>query len=388
MNILFVTGQFARNSRDRALGGMARAVFKGARGMQDRGHQVRILTVDVLNKEWDYQGIPVISVEAFFDNKEKSTVKLLCDVIHREYAIEKKIQELHEKERIDIIQYTGWFGIGLFHYSRIPAIMRISSYTKVMLKRDFSWGRCRLLSVFEVLAAKRMNFVFGPGKYIAHEFTKDFHKKVGVIETPYVREESACSVPACARKIKDKQYILFFGRLSIEKGIYVIDEIIYRILKQYPNLYFVFAGLITVNQGERIDERIRRSAAEFKERVIFSGVVPKGELVYLIQNADFIVMPSVRDNFPNTCAEAMDEGKLVIGTDGSSLEQFITDGYNGLLAQPDDAESLYQKIVQAMTMERNEKAEIEANAKEWVKKWNIEEYSMKMEKLYERIIKM
>ena len=193
-------------------------------------------------------------------------------------------------------------------------------------------------------------------------------------------------MPVCAKKLKDKQYILFLGRLSIEKGIYVIDEIIYRILKQYPNLYFVFAGLITVNDGKRIDEQIKRSAAEYKERVVFSGVVPRGELVYLIQNADFVVMPSVRDNFPNACAEAMDEGKLIIGTDGSSLEQFIIDGYNGLLAKPDDAESLYQKIAQAMSMDQTNKHKIESNAKEWVKRWNIEDYSMKMEKMYKKII--
>lgn len=386
MNILFVTGQFARNTRDRSLGGMALSVFKGAKGMQDRGHQVCILTVDSMDKEWNYQGIPVVSVGTYYDNKDKYSIKFLLDVLKRECIIEKRINKLRDKWPIDIIQYTGWFGIGLLHYNRIPAIMRISTYTKAELKNEFSKSRYRLLSKLELLAAKRMNFVFGPGRNVAFEVEKDLGRKVGIIETPYVPEPVEGNVPVCARKIKDKRYILFFGRLSIEKGIYVIDEIIYRILKRYPDLYFVFAGLITVNQGERIDERLRRSAAEFKERVVFSGVVPRGELTYLIQNADFIIMPSILDNFPNTCPEAMEEGKLVIGTDGSSLEQFIIDGKNGLLAKPNDAESLYQKILQAMNMDRNEKIKIEANAKERVKKWNIEDYSTRMERLYERII--
>lgn len=387
MNILFVTGQFAGSARDRALGGMARSVFKSAKGMQDRGHRVCILTVDAVSKEWNYQGIPIISVEAYYDNKDMSSIRLIYNVMQREYLIEEKIRELHKKEKIDVIQYTGWFGIGLLHYSKIPAVMRISSYTKVMLKRDYSRSRCCLLSALEILAAKRMNYVFGPGKKVAQEFEKDLHRKVKVIETPYVRELDHCVIPACAKKIDGRKYILFFGRLSIEKGIYVIDKIIYRILKQYPDIYFVFAGLITTNNGERIDDRIKRSAAECRERIIFSGVVPRGELTYLIRNASFIIMPSILDNFPNTCAEAMDEGKIVIGTDGSSLEQFITDGYNGLLAKPGDAESLYKKIVQVMNMSQDEKQEMGNCAKECVKKWNIKDYSKKMERIYERLVR-
>lgn len=387
MNILFVTGQFAGSARDRALGGMARSVFKSAKAMQDRGHRVCILTVDAMDKEWDYQGISVISVEAYYNNKDKSTIKFLYDVFKREFVIQRKIHELHKKEHIDIIQYTGWFGIGLLHYSKIPAVMRISSYTRAEFPNEFSKERFWLLSKIELLAANRMNYVFGPGKNVVREVEKDLRKKVGVIETPYESEKVESAIPTCAKKIDGRKYILFFGRLSIEKGIYVIDKIIYRILKQYPDICFVFAGLITTNNGERIDDRIKRSAAEFRERIIFSGVVPRGELTYLIRNASFIIMPSILDNFPNTCAEAMDEGKVVIGTDGSSLEQFITDGYNGLLAKPGDAESLYKKIVQVMNMSQDEKQEMGNCAKECVKKWNIKDYSKKMERIYERLVR-
>lgn len=36
--------------------------------------------------------------------------------------------------------------------------------------------------------------------------------------------------------------------------------------------------------------------------------------------------------------------KIVIGTNGSSMEQLITNAYNGLLAQPDDSNSLFEKL--------------------------------------------
>lgn len=169
MNILFVTGQFAMNSRDKSLGGMALSVFKGAKGLQNRGHQVCILTVDSTDKEWDYQGVPVISIDVYYNNKDNYNIRFLWDVLKREYTIEKAICKLHRKWHIDIIQYTGWFGIGLFHYHKIPAVMRISSYTKAEFKNEFSLSRYWLLSKLELLAARRMNYVFGPGKNVAFE---------------------------------------------------------------------------------------------------------------------------------------------------------------------------------------------------------------------------
>ena len=57
MNILFVTGVFAENKWDTALGGMANAVYKSAIGMQQRGHRVRVLTVDDIDRRWCYQEI-------------------------------------------------------------------------------------------------------------------------------------------------------------------------------------------------------------------------------------------------------------------------------------------------------------------------------------------
>lgn len=56
-----------------------------------------------------------------------------------------------------------------------------------------------------------------------------------------------------------------------------------------------------------------------------------------------ILMPSLSDNLPNSCAEAMSLGKIVIGTNGSSLEQFIENKKNGFLAKIGSAENLYYR---------------------------------------------
>jgi glycosyltransferase involved in cell wall biosynthesis len=53
------------------------------------------------------------------------------------------------------------------------------------------------------------------------------------------------------------------------------------------------------------------------------------------------------DNLPNSCLEAMGIGKVVIGTNGASFDELITDGVNGFLVDPNDAEALADKLIAA-----------------------------------------
>jgi len=60
--------------------------------------------------------------------------------------------------------------------------------------------------------------------------------------------------------------------------------------------------------------------------------------------------------------EAMGLGKVVIGTEGTSFEELITDGVNGFLVLPGNPEALADKMIAAWTNERV--AEMSSAAKE------------------------
>lgn len=381
MNIVFVTGDFAVKERS-ILGGMAGAVYKSALGMQKRGHYVRILAVSTQNREWKYNGLEVISIRAQNALSEASVVKSLYYILQREIIIQKQIKLLDKQKKIDIIQYTGWFGIGLLHYNSIPAVMRVSSYTKIQLVNNYSRKKKRLFSAVEYFAAKRMNFIFAPSKLMAAGIEKDLGKKVGVIETPFLRDGIEPDDIVYQKKLKDKNYILFFGRMSVDKGIYVISDVIGKVLREYSNIYFVFAG----GADDDIIKTLKTAAGEYKNRVLLLGVLDKSKLEPVIKNAAMVLMPSLADNFPNGCAEAMAFGKIVIGTNGSSLEQFIEDGVNGFLAKIGDMGSLYKCIYHVMMLDDNTKKRIAWNAKQRIKRLNLETYSMYMENLYSKVI--
>ncbi len=386
MNILFVTGVFAENKWDTALGGMANAVYKSAIGMQQRGHRVRVLTVDDIDRRWCYQGSEVISVKAEHGLEKRRLINNLFCILKREFRLEHKIALLHKEENIDIIQYTGWFGVGLFHFSKIPSIMRISSYTKIQLINNYSKPQRQLIEEIEYRAAKRMNFIFAPSNIMAAAVQKDIKKTVRVIETPFYQEKIEWDSGVIEKKLSDKKYILYFGRMSVDKGIFVIRDVLYRVLDQYPDRYFVFAGDSWKHEGVEIEKELRSVSGQYKKRLIFLGQLPKKKLLPVINNAEMVLIPSLADNFPNSCAEAMALGKIVIGSDGSSLEQFICDRDNGLLAKIGDAESLYGCIEYVINMSESQKEDMSVKARRRIRALNLEDYSFKMESLYKRVI--
>lgn len=381
MNILYVTGMFAKDRHARIQEGMPKAVLMNAVGMKKRGHTVFILTADSVDRIWNYEGVRIISVHSNTEWQKEKDIYKAAAIVVRELRIERKIREIAKKERIDIIQYTGWFGVGLFH-SKCPAIMRISSYTKEQLSFCYSQRTEKLLSFFEKCAARRMNAIYAPSQIMAKALGDDIHRKIYVIETPFVKEELKEDDTVLKQKLSGKKYILFFGRMTADKGIGLIRDCVYEVLKTHLEIYFVFAG--RVEKDICLD--VRSAAQEYRGRVVFLGSLPHEKLYPVIRSAEMILMPSLKDNFPNACAEALSLHKIVIGSENSSLEQFITDGYNGFLIQNGSVDSLRNKIEYVLQLDEKKKEEICSRTQEKIEELNPQRYFKIVENLMKRVI--
>jgi glycosyltransferase involved in cell wall biosynthesis len=145
----------------------------------------------------------------------------------------------------------------------------------------------------------------------------------------------------CDRTDWTHPYILFFGRLSREKGVDVLVEAFERALPQLPeNIRLLVAG----NGPER-----NALEANAKDRVEFVGFKSGEELRSLVAGATLAVCPSVcRENMPYSVAEALAEGTPVIGSYIGGIPEIIIDGETGWLARAGDVESLATSIRKAV----------------------------------------
>ena len=157
-------------------------------------------------------------------------------------------------------------------------------------------------------------------------------------------------------------------------------------LQSNPEYYFVCCGIEKLINGKNPLNILRKAAGRYIERIIFIKELPHNLLYPIIRHADFVIFPSLIDNFPNACIEAMYFERVVIGTDGTSLEQLIDDGKSGLLCKPNDADSLLKKMNEAARMNDKQKIEMGKNARKRIDRLTPEFVVKKLLRYYQYII--
>lgn len=86
-------------------------------------------------------------------------------------------------------------------------------------------------------------------------------------------------------------------------------------------------------------------AAEVPFKIHFMGFMSRQEQLAQAYNvADFFVIPSLQDNLPNMCLEAIASGLPVVGFDTGGVSDMAKDGENGFLAECGNAGSLSMAI--------------------------------------------
>ncbi len=134
-------------------------------------------------------------------------------------------------------------------------------------------------------------------------------------------------------------YILYFGRLSSEKGVdFLLRSYIQSGVKD---------PLVIVGHGqlEYVQELASIADCCEKGQISFAGYKSGAELQKLVLGAKFVVVPSRWfDNMPNVVFEAFAAGKPVVATDiGGISEQITTE--TGILVQSGDTGQLAEALV-------------------------------------------
>jgi glycosyltransferase involved in cell wall biosynthesis len=137
---------------------------------------------------------------------------------------------------------------------------------------------------------------------------------------------------------QDDRVVLFVGRLVPHKGI----EHLVEAAKYVPDAMFVVAG-----DGPFLPEA-RRLAAMFgvEDRIRLAGKIAYRDLPEYYAACDLFVLPSVSrlEAFGIVALEAMATAKPVVVTDIPGVREVVTDGVEGLLADPVHPEDLAAKI--------------------------------------------
>ena len=127
-----------------------------------------------------------------------------------------------------------------------------------------------------------------------------------------------------------KDYVLYFGRFSKEKGIATLVEA----AKALPEISFVFAGSGPL-------ESMLEGVANIRNVGFQTGAA----LEKLIREAKFTVYPSEwYENCPFSVIESILYGTPVLGADIGGIPELIRPGENGELFESGNQEELIRRI--------------------------------------------
>lgn len=134
--------------------------------------------------------------------------------------------------------------------------------------------------------------------------------------------------------IKKEDYLLYFGRLSPEKGL---DTLLKAAAINRNTVKLVGTG------PEK--DNLESLADELKVKVDFLGFKSGEELKDIIMKAKAVVIPSIwYENMPLSLLEALNLGCPVIASNIGGMPEIIKEGKNGWLFRPGDESDLADKI--------------------------------------------
>jgi glycosyltransferase involved in cell wall biosynthesis len=164
----------------------------------------------------------------------------------------------------------------------------------------------------------------------------------GVDLSRYENQEPCCTLPEEYGMEPGSQIVGVVARLEPEKGHPTLLEAWPAVLRSVPDAY-----LLIVGEGSRRDalEALARDL-RIAHRVVFTG--RRDDVPAVTAALDVAVLPSYREAQGLSILEALALSRPVVASNVGGIPEMITDGENGLLVPPHDADALAASIVRLL----------------------------------------
>jgi glycosyltransferase involved in cell wall biosynthesis len=137
--------------------------------------------------------------------------------------------------------------------------------------------------------------------------------------------------------LTDKRLVVYTGRLSLEKGVYILIRAFSKLSPEVPAILYIIGDGPEQSQLKGLISTYRLENKVYIREAV-DNIAP------FLQAADIFVMPSRHEGLSNSILEAMACGVPVIATHVEGNAELIEDGVNGLLVTPENEAELAQAL--------------------------------------------
>lgn len=137
--------------------------------------------------------------------------------------------------------------------------------------------------------------------------------------------------------------IVSVGRLYARKGLFTLIESIPAVTKRFPNAKFIISGKGQSDEMHKLITYAEKLGV--KNNIIFTGYYPDKKLPKLYQAADVYAFSTFYEHHPFAVLEALSTGLPVVTTNVGGIHETITNGKNGFMCQPFNAQEFSDSIL-------------------------------------------
>ena len=334
-------------------GGIGAYTWHLASGLRQCGHRVTILggtsAPGVLKRrkrlaQWS-GGLP-----------KTSTRMLLYSV-----ALARRVRQCASREPLEMLEAPDWGAEGFVLAARkvLPFAVRLHTPAFVVHRFDDGpTGVDRLLvNWLEKKTIVEADLITSPSLSLARIVAQRYQIPLERIHLLRYPLDTDLFTPG-PRPHHARQTVLFVGRLNRRKGVHVLARAIPLVAHACPQVDFCFVGpdMPIGRTGSTTKQALFRILSEHSvnDRVRFLPPQARTRIVEHFRASDVCVVPSLYDNLPFACLEAMACAKAVVASAVGGLSEIIQTGVNGMLVPPDAPELLAEALIGLLQSKRRQ----------------------------------
>lgn len=319
------------------VGGQERYVRSLGRALVDRGHAVEILTSNFPKRETS-EVIDGIQVRRF---------NFLCRPLNNPISFTVFLHLAKHFADFDIIHtHNEHAAVSLYSalvksYSKTPLVvtchgqLRFDNFTKDFIEKCYSksFGAKVLRKADKVVAISNSD------KTYIHSLRVPIDKITVIPNGVDLNRYNYQASNPLNMSFEGNKVVLFVGPLIKRKGPQVLIQAIPQIVKDSPDVIFLFAG--GGNYKKKAEELTVRLGVDKYTR--FTGYVTEEKLHSLYRHSNLFVLPSFSEALSYTILDAFVFSKPVVSTLIPCIQDYLRG--STLLVQPGDSEALAEAVI-------------------------------------------
>ena len=345
-----------------------------ARAWAAGGHEVHVLTAPHKGLETNaprlYPGVsfhtlgPIAASEA-----------AQCRYPFHQYALQvfRTFDALHEKHLFEYVEFPDYWGEGYFvlRAKRLGGrfgglVMGVRLHTPSRLCRELNQSptlddaQATLQATLEHMEEESIRWAdlaLAPSRalldWVEEKVGLDKDMERGVVVYPFDVEGFAKAAggrvhqpvgPSLGdRDSRTPPVVLYFGRLERRKGVETLVDAGRRMVGQATPVQLRLIGGDTRSGpgGTSMHKHLKTMLHNLRpEHFVFEQPRAREALGDAIRRAGVVCLPSLWENFPNACLEAMALGACVVASDTGGMGEIVEDGVSGVLFHGGNATNL------------------------------------------------